>query len=105
MGSNLQNNDKNRKDIFIMKSTDGAAFALKKWLEDRKFNNFSFGWKDKRGNDGIGLNEEYGDLKNPKITKAGVIICLDGSFDKAREIVENHLGYGEEDETQPVYNY
>ncbi len=98
-------NEKSRKDIFIMKPTDGAAFALKKWLEERTFNNFSFGWQDKKGNDGIGLNEEYGNPKNPKVKKAGVIICLDGSFDKAREIVEQHIGYGEEDEAQPVYNF
>lgn len=60
MGSNLQNNDKNRKDIFIMKSTDGAAFALKKWLEERKFNNYSF---TKRG------MTESASMKNTGILK------------------------------------
>lgn len=93
--NNTRNQD--RKNIFIMRDTKNAEFALKKWLEERNFNNYSFGWKDKKGNDGIGLNEETGNHKNPTIKKAGVIICLDGSFDKARDIVEDHLGYGEED--------
>lgn len=93
--NNTRNQD--RKNIFIMRDTKNAEYALGKWLGERNFNNYSFGWKDKRGNDGIGLSEESGNPKNPNVTKAGVIICLDGSFDKARDIVEDHLGYGEED--------
>lgn len=95
MSSSIQ---KNSNDIFIMKPTNSAEFALKKWLSDREFNNFSAGWKDKKGNDGVGLIEEFGNPKNPRIKKCGVIICLDGSVSKTIEIVENHLGYGEKDE-------
>lgn len=95
MPSNLTTN-KDRKNIFIMRHTRGAEFALGKWLGERNFNNYSFGWQDKKGNDGIGLNEESGNPKNPTINKAGVIICLDNTFEKAREIVEKHLGTGEE---------
>lgn len=96
---------KNRKDIFIMKPAPSAEFALKKWLHERDFNTYSWGWQDKKGNEGIGLSRESGNPKNPKLHRAGVIICLDGSFDKACEIVQNHLGYGEEDEAQPVHNH
>lgn len=83
--------------LFVMKPTDAAAYALKKWLQDKDFNTLSTGWKDKRGNPGISLSKEIKGYNNRlRLEKRGVIICIDDTFDKAIEIVEQHLGYGEE---------
>lgn len=100
----MNNRNQDRKNIFIMRDTKSAEYALGKWLGERQFNSYSSGWKDKKGNDGIGLIEEFGNLREPHIKKAGVIICLDNTSEKAREIVEAHLGYGEEDEAQSICN-
>lgn len=90
---NAKNHD--RSTLFIMKPTKGAEFALKKWLEQWEFDEMTSGWQDKKGNPGIGLLTKKG---NNKPERVAVIICYDGSETKAQSIVEQHLGYGDQDE-------
>ncbi len=82
---------KDRSTLFVMKSTDAAEKALKRWLGEKEFNHMSYGWTDKRGNLGIGLNLETGHYDRPTISKVAVVVCLDDSFDRAFQIIEQHL--------------
>lgn len=79
--------------LFIMKPTKGAEFALKKWLQDKEFNDFNSGWFDKKGNPGIGLTlEQQGQGR----LKVAVIICLDDSQPTAERLVNEALGFTHE---------
>jgi hypothetical protein len=86
---------KDRSTLFIMKPTKGAEFALTKWLEQWEFDEMTSGWNDKKGNPGIGLLTSK---KGGKPERVAVIICYDGSEVKAQSIVEQHLGYGDQNE-------
>ena len=83
--------------LFVARNTENSRYALKKWLSERDFNNFSSGWKDKRGNDGIGL---VLDLRGKPIQKNGVIVCVDNNLAEVVDMVENHLANKEQKNEQ-----
>ena len=74
--------------LFVARNTESSKKALIPWLKQREFNNFSSGWKDKRGNDGIGL---VLDLRGKPIERNGVIICTDNNLADVVSVVENFL--------------
>lgn len=85
------NTETAESDFFVMKPTDNAKNALSKWLQRKTFDSYTHGWKDKKGNEGIGLLRSTSRGNN---AKAGVIICLDQTLDTAIEIIEKHLRGG-----------
>lgn len=76
---------------FIMQNTAGAKCALKHWLKARRYNAWSFGQTDKKGQPLIGLSWEHKpDSDWSKHDRAGLIICRDdAALNAALEILKS----------------
>lgn len=77
--------DATRSDtLFALRDTPQSWGELQKWVQSKDYNNFSHGWQDRNGTPGIGLTFDRG---GGQFKKLGVIICYDGTYERAKTLV------------------
>ena len=77
---------------FVMQNSSGSKHAFKFWLKERKYNAWSIGHMDKKGQRMIGLSWEYNPESDwTKHDRRGLVICRDdAAHEAALEIIEKY---------------
>lgn len=90
MTENTQAQHARRKDsdFFVFSETVNSQHAFGFWLKARDFNKFEQGRNDKKGNPLIKL---FNNVDEGRFSREGIVCCLNGSEQQAKEMIEKHL--------------